>query len=234
MSRPPSLDALARAAVEDPGAGAVLHDALLERYGRLYGDVVQRALKDADAFGEPVEVRVQLDDLRLLERWNPTLARRGMRRGLVRPFYLLTGGSARWRPNSAITFVARPRWRPRAAMILGGVNLGMTGTGRVYDPRTNTTIAFRQGARWIDPRGTPGFSEAERGALNETLVRRVRTELRRRWSLDDLVRWLEWNDRNGDYRRIKKKDAIALIMEAVEETGETPEEMRAGSRRPWP
>ena len=56
-----SLTAHALAARADPAAAAVLHDALLERFGSLYGEHVRQALKDADAFGEAIEVRVQRD-----------------------------------------------------------------------------------------------------------------------------------------------------------------------------
>lgn len=62
----------------------------------------------------------------------------------------------------------------------------------------------------------------------------LRTQLLRlsRWTRSDLINWHEWNDRNGDFREMTKEQAIALLVDFMAETRETPEEMRAGSRRP--
>lgn len=206
------LMALTSAAV--PGAADVLHDVLLERYGRAYADVLRGAIGDADAFQQVFDVRV-----------NRTA---GAPNAL---FYVrLTDSPNPYR--EPVSFVARPRWRPRALVYFDGAR-------RAFDPRTDATVAIREQGGWLVPTpdeapgvGGPWIADPDLlDLLDEALVRRVRTELARRWTPEALVRWLRWNDPNGDYRGIRAVDARRLILEAVEEEHLTPDEMRRAARR---
>ena len=67
-----------------------------------------------------------------------------------------------------------------------------------------------------------------------------RARLDREWTRDALIAWLAWNDPNGTYRDadmdedhdpLTKEECLDLIMEHVNETLESPEAMRKGSRR---
>ena len=221
-------------AVADPSAAPVLHDALLERYGPIYANAIRTAFGDADAFNEVIEVRVKPEGLLAIERLGgPKAGTRALR--LHKPFVIYVrrrspGGS---RPEGVITVVARPRWRPKATILFDGETLA-------YDPRTNVEIAVRapvpgsRAIRWRLPDGasTRAFIPPESSlgqALDQALVRRVRTEIARRWSMDNLVGWHRWNDRNGDYRGMTRDEAVEMLMTAVLENMETPDEMRFGT-----
>lgn len=59
------------------------------------------------------------------------------------------------------------------------------------------------------------------------------------WGRDQLIDWLVWNDPNGEYDDdqlmalgddpLSKEDLVDLVMTTVEETLETPEELRSAS-----
>ena len=226
---------LVELAAADPGAAPVLHDALLERYGPIYGRVLRTAFGDADAFNEVIEVRVKPEGLLAIERLGgPKAGTRALR--LHKPFgtYVRRRSPGGSRPEGVITVVARPRWRPKATLLFDGETLA-------YDPRTNAAIAVRAQVpgsrviRWRLPDGG-AFVPPESAlgqALDQALVRRVRTEIARRWTMNDLVNWHRWNDRNGDYRGITRDEAVEMLMAPVLENMETPDEMRSGSTRFW-
>lgn len=83
----------------------------------------------------------------------------------------------------------------------------------------------------------------EAGDLQQAKILRIEADLISRWSRQELIAWLEWNDPNGfysdkDHRRndmdpLEKWEAVDLVMEHVREAGESPEEMIRSSRRPW-
>ena len=53
------------------------------------------------------------------------------------------------------------------------------------------------------------------------------------WPRADLVEWLSWADSNGDYRdlRASREEFADAVMLHVEDTMETPEEMRVAWAR---
>ena len=215
---------LATEALESPEAARVLHDALLERYGARYATFVREASKDADAFHECVEVRADVDMIRMFEQSSARTRR------LLRPIFYRRpcDSDASWTPRTVVTFVAEPRWRPRAAIVFDG-------TRRAYDPAAGV-IALRgrphSQTSWLEPStGRPIASPELRHQLDAALVRRVRTELVRRWSNDRLRSWLQWNDRNSNYRGANRREMIDDLMEIVVETAATPEEIRGSSWR---
>ena len=217
---PQDLLSLGEAALEDESAAAVLHDALLERFGDRYAAIVQQAQGDADAFQENIDVRVDLDILGQLVRGRLPPSFPPARR-------TSSDNPEGWSTRTAVTFIARPRWRPRARIFFDGVV-------RAWDASTGETIAIRERGRWLRPRaGQQQFSADDVDELDQALMRRVRTELARRWSTQDLRRWLQWNDPNGDYRRASRSELIEVLMQNVEDNRETPTEMILASGRPW-
>lgn len=222
------LAALGERALENPQDAAVLHDALLERFPE-YAIILREAAADADALQECVEVRVDLDALRLRSRW-----KRGQPRPSLRPFARQVCGGTEvfvgtgWRTRSVVTFMVEPRWRPRARVFFDGER-------RVYDPTRDETVAIRERGQWFRPYNARGelvpIPDNEAAALDAALARRVATEIRRRWSNARLRRWLEWNDRNSDYRGASRQEMIDDLMAIVTETRQTPEEIIHASRR---
>ena len=224
---PQDLLSLGEAALEDVSAAAVLHDALLERFGDRYASIVQQAQGDADAFQENIDVRVDLDILGQLVRGRLPRSFPPARRAS-------SGTPEGWSTRTVVTFISRPRWRPRARVFFDG--------WRAWDAATGKTIAFRESVWpggtirrhiWRHPHASQRFSADDVDELDQALMRRVKTELARRWSTPDLRRWLQWNDPNGDYRRATRSELIEALMQNVEDNRETPTEMILASGRPW-
>lgn len=87
---------------------------------------------------------------------------------------------------------------------------------------------------WTLPDGTEP-DEAQYERFDRALVRFVTKRLEK-WSIDQLIFWLKWNDPNGDYdlkyyaNRDEWREALVeSVMAAVSDSLETPEEMRAAS-----
>ena len=108
------------------------------------------------------------------------------------------------------------------------------GRGYVYNREYEVIAQRASPGEWRNLGGvaTEGLDDEHDAAFYRWTRQQVR-----RWSRGRLIQWLQWNDPNGSYDDpddpLTHEDLVDLLMDQVEETKATPEEVFHRSRRRW-